>query len=110
MALTVRSDPRYAPEWPGVLAPGAPDGGAPAAAPAAELDRLITQARIEATLSGQPQTVCAVLEIADASTWPILEDLRRRLGADLTALDLRRAGSSVVVTATVLAWPRSHGD
>ncbi|MCL3862391.1 STAS domain-containing protein [Actinotalea sp. K2] len=62
---------------------------------------LVCEAMSQARSHGITE-VSLTLELAQPLSVHVLAGLRGRIGTDLDALDLRRAGSSVIVTATLL--------
>lgn len=63
--------------------------------------RLVCGAMSEARARGIA-TACIALELAQPTSAVVLAALRARIGKDLSSLDLHRAGSSVILTATLL--------
>lgn len=66
--------------------------------------RLVCEAMSLARRRGSHR-VCTALELARPVSVVVLAALRTRIGKDLSSLDLRRAGSSVMVTAVLLRPP-----
>lgn len=76
-------------------------GPPPAGSRPATAARLVCGAMAQARGRGI-RTVCIALELAQPTSVVVLAALRGRIDKDLSTLDLHRAGSSVILTATLL--------